>query len=487
MSAAGPSAAPRQEATTFWAGARVAEALRERGRSFPHTDLVFTGIATDTRAIPPGSLFVALKGERFDAHEFLADAVAKGAAGLVVSRADIATPPGVPVFVVDDTLQALGDLARFRRRAWGGRVIGVLGANGKTSTKELLRAALGEKLQVHATEGNFNNLVGVPLTLFALPDRADVAVIEMGTNTPGEIARLRAIVEPDISVITSIAEEHLEGFGDIAGVLEEELAGVVGVKTAVVPASQPEVGEGARDKAAHVVSAGIEEGDLHATRWGVEPDGLGWLEVEGVEVRPPARGVHNLRNAMLALAVARELAIPMADAARGIAGMRVPPMRVNWEQLGAATLINDAYNANPGSVRAALELLAQAGKGRQRVAVLGSMLELGTHADRLHREVAETALQHGIEIVAGVGDMARALEKIGPADGRTITAPDVEALWAALAPRLSPDAVILLKGSRGARLERLVAPITAWAAAGGAGDATGAGPSLSSPAAPSSH
>lgn len=467
--------------TSFWTAARVREALAGRGATAATADDTYTAIATDTRSIPAGSLFVALRGERFDAHDFLRDAVEKGAAGLVVSRADAAAGLDVPVYVVDDTLRALGDLARFRRRTWGKPVVGVLGANGKTSTKELLRAALGARYRVHATEGNFNNLVGVPLTLFAVPDDADVAVIEMGTNTPGEIARLREIVEQDYAVITSIAEEHLEGFGDLAGVLEEELAGTVGVKAAIVPASQPEIGEGARGRAQRVVSAGLDEGDLRATRWEVGADGLGRLELDGVEVRPPVRGVHNLRNAMLALAVARELGVPMADAARGIAGMRVPPMRVNWEQLGTATVINDAYNANPGSARAALELLAHAGAGRQRVAVLGSMLELGAHAERLHREVAEAALGHGIEIVAGVGDMASALDALGGQPGRVVTAADVDALWHALAPRLAPDAVILLKGSRGARLERLVPPIAEWAQrVAGAGDAAAARPSLSS-------
>lgn len=474
--------------TPFWTPHRVADALAGRGSEFPSAGSPFTGIATDTRTIPEGSLFVALKGENFDAHDFLAAAVAKGAAGLVVSRGAAAAGVDAPVFVVDDTLTALGDLARYRRRAWGKPVVGVLGTNGKTSTKELLRAAIGSTQRVHATEGNFNNLVGVPLTLFALPDDADVAVIEMGTNTPGEIGRLREIVEPDLAVVTSIAEEHLEGLVDLAGVLQEELAGVVGARVAIAPASQPEIGEGARQKAERVVTAGLEEGDLRAERWGVEPDGLGWMSVEGTEIRPPARGVHNLRNAMLALAVARELGISIADAARGITSMRVPPMRVNWEQIGAVTLINDAYNSNPGSARAALELLAHAGAGRQRVAVLGSMLELGEHAGRLHREVAEEALAHGIEIVAGAGEMAAAVAALDAGEGRTVAGTDVDELWAGLSPRLARDAVILLKGSRGARLERLVPAISAWASGSEAdGDAAGARPSLSGPAASSRH
>jgi UDP-N-acetylmuramoyl-tripeptide--D-alanyl-D-alanine ligase len=211
------------------------------------------------------------------------------------------------------------------------------------------------------------------------------------------------------------------------------------------------------------VSAGLDSGDLRPSRWGVETDGSGWIEIEGVVVRPPARGVHNLRNAMLALAVARECGISFDDAAEGIGAMRVPPMRVNFQQVGRVTVINDAYNSNPGSARAALELLEHAGRGRQRVAILGSMLEMGAHAPRLHRDVAEAALKAPIEVVAGVGDFADALVALRGDPDRVVTAPGVDELWSRLVSRLHPDAVILLKGSRGVRLERLVQPITEWA------------------------
>jgi UDP-N-acetylmuramoyl-tripeptide--D-alanyl-D-alanine ligase len=212
-----------------------------------------------------------------------------------------------------------------------------------------------------------------------------------------------------------------------------------------------------------VVAAGLDDGDLRPSGWGIDADGGGWVEVEGVEVRPPVRGVHNLRNTMLALAVARECGVSFEDAARGVASMRVPPMRVNFQQIGRATVINDAYNSNPGSARAALELLEQAGRGRQRVAVLGSMLEMGAHAPRLHREVAQAALGAPIEVVAGVGDFATALSELQADPGRVVTAADPDELWPRLVSRLRPDAVILLKGSRGVRLERLVTPITEWA------------------------
>ncbi|HEU4564273.1 MAG TPA: UDP-N-acetylmuramoyl-tripeptide--D-alanyl-D-alanine ligase [Gemmatimonadaceae bacterium] len=460
-------------AACFWTRDRVADALAARAAgSAPRGPERFRAVSTDTRAIQPGDLFVALAGERFDAHDFLPQAVEQGAAGLVVSRPERGAGLGVPVYAVDDTLRALGDLARYRRAAWAKPVVAVAGSNGKTTTKELIRAALGGVLEVHATTGNLNNLVGVPLTLLALPDDADIAVIEVGTNVPGEVARLRDLVAPQIAVVTSVGEEHLEGLGSLEQILAEESSVFEGVGVAVVPAAQPEIGAAAAGKARRVVAAGLDGGDLRTTRWGIGPDGLGWLEVDGITVRPPVRGAHNLRNAALALAVARECGISLEDAARGIAAMPQPSMRMAWESLGRATLINDAYNANPPSMRAALDLLTAMDGGRQRVAVLGTMRELGAHAERCHAELARYALGTRADIVAGVGEMADALRAQASGDARVVIAPDVDELWRALAPRLAPDAVILLKASRGMRLERIVPHIRRWA---GVADDPGAG------------
>jgi UDP-N-acetylmuramoyl-tripeptide--D-alanyl-D-alanine ligase len=446
----------------FWTVERIAEALGDG----PADSRAIRAITTDTRAIGKGDAFVALRGERFDAHDFLAEAVAKGAAALVVSRAEAAHNLGVPVFVVPDTLVALGQLARYRRRAWGqGKiVVGVTGTNGKTSTKDLIRAALASRLEVHATDANLNNLVGLPLTLLAVPDSADVIVAEMGTNMPGEIGKLRAIAEPDVAVVTSVAEGHLEGLGDLGGVLREKVSIFAGAQVAIAPSAQPEIADGAASLASRVVTAGLDGGEYRPDLWGIESDGLGWLEIEGVTVRPRMRGTHSLRNAMLALAVARECGIPLSDAAAGIDRMPAPPMRLAVDEIGSALLINDAYNANPGSTRAALELLEAAGGGRQRVAVLGTMRELGSHSPRLHAEIAREALRSSIEVLAGVGEAGDALRAEGLGDERVVFAPDVDELWALLEPRLKRDAMILLKGSRGVRLERLVPHLTAWAA-----------------------
>ncbi|MHB8839433.1 MAG: UDP-N-acetylmuramoyl-tripeptide--D-alanyl-D-alanine ligase, partial [Gemmatimonadaceae bacterium] len=396
--------------------------------------------------------------------DFLRDAVTAGAAALVVQDASRAAGLGVPVFTVDDTLHALGALGHFYRAAWTLPVVAVGGSNGKTSTKELLKAALGARFAVHATTGNLNNQVGTPLTLLSLPPGAECAVVEVGTNMPGEIPLLRAIVAPDVAVITCVQEEHLEGFGDLAGVLAEEAALLDGVELAVVPAGETLLVAEARRRARRVITTGLEGGDVSASAHGLHADGSGWLEFEGVRVEVPLRGVHNLRNAMLAVAVARESGIAMADVARALAALPQPSMRSAVAPLGRALLINDAYNANPGSVRAAIELLAAVGAGRQRVAVLGTMRELGPTAAQLHRDIARVALESGADLVAGIGAFQAALDAEGAGDARVVTGGDVDDLWPVLQQRLQPDAAILLKASRGVRLERLLPLLQAWAA-----------------------
>ncbi|HEV7837096.1 MAG TPA: UDP-N-acetylmuramoyl-tripeptide--D-alanyl-D-alanine ligase [Gemmatimonadaceae bacterium] len=452
--------------TGFWTLDRIAAALGEHATgALPRGSAPVNGITTDTRKIGKGDVFVALKGERFDGHDYLRDAVRDGASALVVSKVPKLNTLGVPIYEVRDTLIALGALGRYWRRAWGKTIIGVAGSNGKTSTKDLIKAALSRAYSVHATTGNLNNRIGVPLSLLSLQPDAEIAVIELGTSLPGEVAILREIAEPDIAVVTSIAEEHLEGLGDLAGVLREESAVYDGVAVGIAPSAQPEIAEAARGRARRVIVAGLEPtAELKPDRWEIGPDGLGVIEIAGVTVRPPIRGLHNLRNAMLALAVARECGVSYEDAAAGIAAMPQPKMRSAWEQVGDITLINDAYNANPGSTRAAIELLRGTGSGRQRVIVLGTMRELGAASEQCHADIAGLALASGADIVAGIGEFAPALEKHNER-GRVITAPDVEDLWPQLQARLKRDAIILLKASRGVQLERLVPHLTTWATA----------------------
>lgn len=450
--------------TPFWTLDRIAAALEDCALvPPPRGNIAIDSITTDTRKIAKGQLFVALTGERFDGHDYLEQAVTAGASAVMVSR----TPPlntlNVPVFQVKDTLVALGALARYWRRAWGKTLIAVAGSNGKTTTKDLIRSALGDELRVHATTGNLNNRIGVPLTMLSIPADAECAVIEIGTNIPGEVAILRAIAEPQIAVVTSVAEEHLEGLGDLAGVLREEAAVFEGVELAIAPAAQPEIAEAAQGRAKRIHTAGLDGGDVAPKSWKIEADGRGTLEFDGIMVSPPLRGRHNLENAMLAIAVARACGVSDPSIASGIAKMPLPRMRSAWDTIGSATVINDAYNSNPGSARAAIDLLKGIGDDRQRVIVLGTMRELGASADALHDDVSKRAVDSGADIIAGIGDFARALERVAPGNDRVIRAESVEEMWPLLAPRLKPDAVILLKASRGVQLERLVPHITTWA------------------------
>jgi len=442
---------------TFWTFDRVAQALG----TGPRGSQELAAVSTDTRTAGSGDLFVALAGERYDAHDFLGAAVERGCAALVVSRFP-RERLGVPIYHVPDTLTALGSLARYRRRAWGKTVIAIAGSNGKTSTKDLVRSALGAVLEVHATSGNLNNQIGVPLTLLAVPDTADVAVIEMGTNYPGEIPILRSIAEPDLAIVTSIGEEHLEGFHDLAGVLAEEGSVFDGVSLGIVPTTERELVALARRKARHVLTAGLDEGDVHAESWDV---GTGTIRFRNVDVTVPLRGAHNLRNAMLALAAADACGVSAERAAVGIAATPAPAMRSAVTPLGGrgATLINDAYNANPASMRAALDMLAGMGVGRQRVVVLGTMRELGSNSPALHADTARAAVAGPFDVIAGIGDLGAALRAVAPTDERVVTANDVDDLWPCLRPRLARDAIVLIKASRGVRLERLVPYLTDWA------------------------
>ena len=448
----------------FWTMDRVAQALSACASTpSPRGAREFTAVSTDTRTIDVGTLFVALSGDRFDAHDFLGDAVAAGASALVVSDAVRAAGTGVPVYVVRDTREALGALARFRREAWAKPVIAIGGSNGKTSTKAMLAAMLSGAYDVHATIGNLNNEIGVPLTLLSLPDDADVAVVEAGTNSPGEIARLRAIIAPDVTVITSIGEEHLEGFGDVAGVLKEELALALGVPVVVTPAAHPEVAAGVTGTGQQVVVAGLDSGHMQPRRWRLEPDGSGTLTFDDGDLHIPLRGAHNLRNAMLAVTVARGFGVSLEQMQFGLSRMAQPSMRAAVDSVGSVLLVNDAYNANPPSMRAALDLLEAVGQGRPLVAVLGTMRELGAGSDALHDDIARDAVRRPLTLIAGIGDFAAALRRVAPDDPRLVLADDAPLAAPDLLARAPRAAAILLKGSRGARLERLVAPITDWA------------------------
>lgn len=470
-----------------WTEAAVREALgllpgEEPGLRFPL-------VSTDTRTVGPGALFVALRGERFDGHAYVEEAFARGAAGAVVSEAWAAgegsTFPG-PLFPVTDTLVALGRLARHRRRelgARGARVVAITGSSGKTTAKEMTRGALSSTWRVHATAGNLNNRVGVPLTILAAPDDAQVLVLEMGTNEPGEISALAAIGEPEIAVVTTIGPAHLEKLGSLDGVLLEKTALVEALPVhgwAVVGDDPPALAARARELAGRVRVAGLspaaDEGlrprDLH-----LRADGTWGFRWRGEPVLLRVPGRHAVANALLALAVSELLNVPADAAALGVSGVAPAGMRGERRRLGGLTLLVDCYNANPQSVRAALDSLAESPAEGGRVAVLGTMLELGSASATFHREVLHHALGLPLDLVVAVGEFAAAAREVGervtPLGGPAVLmAADAPAAAALLSERLSGGETVLLKASRGVALERVVPVLEE--ALGEAGNGAGA-------------
>jgi len=423
---------------------------------------VIPGISTDTRSLRPGELFVALRGARFDGHTHLAEVQARGGSGAIVDH--LVPELDLPQIVVPDTLLALGDLASFRRLELGVPVVGITGSSGKTTTKELLRGALSGTVRVHATEGNLNNRIGVPLTLLATPADAEVVILEMGTSEPGEIETLRRMARPDHVLLITVGEAHIEGLGGIEGVYTEKLAllaelpekgvAVVGDAPAPLPArAQATLGQGVEG----LRVAGLT--DLADARFRGRQVGTtavgGWvLETPEGTVALQVPGAHGASNALLALAMADALGVSFDVARAGLEGVTPVGMRGTVRMVPGGVLLLDCYNANPQSTLAALRWLAEFPTSGRTFALLGSMLELGPESSALHGRVLEQALPLSLHRIFATG----AYEPVSAGLSGTVVRgfSEPEAAVAALSEELIQGDVILLKGSRGIALERFV-------------------------------
>ena len=443
-------------AEMIWTAAHVAAALGGRGPS----SRTFSGVSTDTRTLKSGELFVALVGERFDAHTMLDQARAAGA-GAAVVRAGTPAVAGLPFFEVPDTLVALGHLARYRRQRLekNAPVIAVTGSSGKTGTKEMLRAALATRWRTHATAANLNNLVGVPLTILGAPPDAEALVIEAGASVLGEIARLRDIIQPTISVITNVAPAHLEGFGSLQGVMQEKLSLIEGVPLAVVGTEPPALASAARRRTRTIIAGLGESADVRPEACELDDMGRAIVVWQGHRVTLPLAGRHHAENAMIALAAAAAAGADPARAVGALVDAQPPGGRGTLGQVGGLTVIDDTYNANPGSLAKAVEFadwLAQH-RGRPLAVVVGSMLELGAESDKLHAALAAEIARRGPALVAAVGAFVPAFEPHRRSLGeRLLTAADAEELGPKLRAALRGDEVVLLKASRGVALERVL-------------------------------
>ena len=428
-----------------------------------------SGVSTDTRAIGPGNLFVALRGERFDGHDFLPEAAARGARAAVVERAQGASPGPLPRLVVEDTLRALGAVARFHRRRFSVPVVGVTGSNGKTTTREMIAAILGAMGPVLRNEGNLNNEVGVPLTLLKLSGEHRFAVIEMGMNHPGEIARLAAIAEPRVGVVTLAAPAHLEGLGTIEAVADakaELYQGLPDDGVAVANADDPRLLKRALASGRRLLTftAGPERrGDVVVLEI-VSQGADGLRAVLGIGNRsvpvhmPALVGAHNALNAAAAAATAVALGATDREIARGLHEVRPVGRRLRLETLPSGLcLLDDCYNANPASMSAALRTLSDLAEGRDRAAVLGDMLELGTFEGEAHRALGEEAARAGLRRLAAFGPRSRLTAQAARAAGLcAFHTEDIDELVGWVQTGVVPPAVLLVKGSRGMKLERLV-------------------------------
>ncbi len=395
-------------------------------------------VCTDSRKAVVGSLFVALKGPRFDGHDHVLAALGKGAVAALVTRGRIpAGQPGAYV-EVDDSLVAMGRLAGAYRGRLTARIVGITGSNGKTTTKEMLSAicmAVGSTIR---SPKSYNNNIGLPLTCFHLGEYTKYGVLEMGANAPGELSALAAIARPDVAVVTNIGRAHLGGFGGTlahVAAAKGELVEAVARRGGIVilngddPNSRP-LFERTKGAARVVRFLQAQEGEL-----------------EGL---PGIRGRHNVMNALAAVAAAEALGIPRAKALAALAAYEPPPMRLEETEVAGVRLVNDAYNANPDSMKASLEWLAS--QPGRKVACLGEMLELGKASEALHREAGQAALQAGVSLLVCVGEAGRRIaEGYGKA---AVLAADAAEAGALLAARARKGDVVLFKASRGTALER---------------------------------
>lgn len=429
-----------------------------------------TGVSIDTRTIAPGDLFVALQADR-DGHDFVAQALARGAAAALVSRIPDGVASDAPLLVVPDVLTALEDLGRAGRARMTGRVIAITGSVGKTSTKEMARTALAGQGVIHAAEASYNNHWGVPLTLARMPANTDFAIIEIGMNHPGEIAPLSRMARPHVALITTVAAAHLEAFGAIEGIAREKGAifeGLQPVGHAILPEDLPvtQILRDCADRAGAVVVGFGEHGVARPLRI-VPQDGAlschARIMGDTLAFTLPTTGRHFAMNAVGVLAALAAAGADLAQAAAHLSDWHPPQGRGAVETLGGIRLIDDAFNANPASLSAGLATLAGLQGGR-RVAILGDMLELGTEEVAMHRAVADDPSMAAIDLVHCAGPLMRHLHEALPADKRGLWTPTAAELAAQPDKLISAGDIVLVKGSKSSRISMVVQALRAGAA-----------------------
>jgi len=439
---------------------RIAEFVGSKGEC--DQEAVAMGYSIDSRTLNPGDLFIAISGEHFDGHNYVQAALEKGAVGAIVEAGKQVPGDPLRLLKVEDTLKALQLLGAAARRLWGKPLLAVTGSAGKTTTKEILAHILATRFRVMKSSGNLNNHIGLPLQLLKLEAEHDLGVVEMGMNHAGEIRALGALAHHDLAVVTTVAPVHLEFFGSLAEIARAKYEIIETLHSggvAVLNADDEYVCQFGRDFKGKVVTFGIKRSaDVSALK--VKLNGAEGSTFElvvgsvGEPVTFPLVGEHNIYNSLAAAAAAMERGISPSQAAAALSSIAPPDKRGQVLHLHGATIINDCYNSNPRALEAMIDTLASM-KAERRILVVGEMLELGPTAEALHRECGKHAAEKKIDVVIGVRGMARAVAEAACGSGtqaQFVETPEQAGEW--LARNLRPGDAVLLKASRGVKLER---------------------------------
>ncbi|MGZ4845466.1 MAG: UDP-N-acetylmuramoyl-tripeptide--D-alanyl-D-alanine ligase, partial [Candidatus Angelobacter sp.] len=439
---------------------RIAEFVGSKGECDQET--VAMGYSIDSRTLNPGDLFIAIAGQHFDGHDYVQAALEKGAVGAIVEAGKQVAGDPLRLLQVEDTLKALQLLGAAARRLWGKPLLAVTGSAGKTTTKEILAHILATRFRVMKSSGNLNNHIGLPLQLLKLEAEHDLGVVEMGMNHAGEIRALGALAHHDLAVVTTVAPVHLEFFGSLAEIARakyEIIETLPSGGVAVLNADDEYVCQFGRDFKGKVVTFGIRRAaDVSAQNVKLNgAEGSTFDLVVGSVGEPvtfPLVGEHNIYNALAAAAAAMERGVSPSQAAVALSSIAPPDKRGQVLHLNGATVINDCYNSNPRALEAMIDTLASM-KAERRILVVGEMLELGPTAEALHRECGKHAAEKKIDVVIGVRGMARAVAEAACGSGtqaQFVETPEQAGEW--LARNLRPGDAVLLKASRGVKLER---------------------------------
>ncbi|MEO7167211.1 MAG: UDP-N-acetylmuramoyl-tripeptide--D-alanyl-D-alanine ligase [Spartobacteria bacterium] len=424
-----------------------------------------TRLSTDSRTVQPGEFFVALSGDNFDGHKFVAQANERGAIGAIVEKKWTGKPsPDFFLLRVEDPLVAYQQIAAHYRRSLGLKVVAITGSNGKTSTKDFTASVLARRFRVSKTEGNFNNHIGLPRTLLEAGAQDQIGVWEIGMNHPGEIAPLAQIAQPDVAIITNVGIAHLEFMGTREAIAREkgELAAALPADGTLILNRGDDFADAIAQRTnAKVIFAGIDAGEVQAREVVQTASGAEFTILEGAHrchAVLPVPGLHMVQNALLAIAAGRVFGLSLEECAAGLAAAPLTKARLQIKDIAGVLFIDDSYNANPESTKAALRTLAELETDGQRIAVLGQMAELGAESKRGHQEVGQAAASFGIDrlISLGEGSAEIATAAAGAGLTKSSTVASVEAVADLLCEIARPGDLVLVKGSRAARTERVL-------------------------------